>query len=198
MKIGTMNLAQEGAYHRLLCFAWVDDDCGIPNDEGKLKLLVRWLETYGEFSPVMACFEPHPDNPLKLINRRLYLERQKVYERSKQKQRAAEIRWHPKVSLTLPKANGRDYLGEADQILQFLNEKSGRVFRGREANGRPSTNLEFILARLKAGVDVQTCKTLIARKVRDWKDDPKMMKFLRPETLFNRTKFESYLAEVSS
>lgn len=87
--------------------------------------------------------------------------------------------------------NGRNYRDEARIILTFLNEKAEKQFRMGEIN------LTFIEARLKSGVDVQTCKSLIARKVRDWKTDPKMCGYLRPETLFNKTKFETYLAEVS-
>ena len=88
-------------------------------------------------------------------------------------------------------------ISEAETILNFLSEKTGRVFRSRMPNGKPTGNLEFIIARLKDGADVQTCRSLIAKKVRDWKGDPKMQAYLRPETLFNRTKFESYLAEVT-
>jgi uncharacterized phage protein (TIGR02220 family) len=88
-------------------------------------------------------------------------------------------------------ANGRNYRAEAKIVLSFLNEKTERVYRESDPN------MNIIMARLESGVDVQTCKTMIMRKVRDWKPDPKMAKFLRPETLFNRTKFESYLAEVS-
>lgn len=85
----------------------------------------------------------------------------------------------------------RNVKAESRMVLAFLNEKSGHTFRDTD------TNLDFIIGRLKTGVDLQTCKSVIARKVRDWKDDPKMARYLRPETLFNRTKFESYLAEVS-
>lgn len=88
-------------------------------------------------------------------------------------------------------SNGRNYRDEAKQILAFLNEKSHKGFREN------ATNLDFIVARLRSGVDLQTCKTLVARKVHDWLADPKMMHYLRPETLFNKTKFETYLAEVT-
>ncbi len=87
--------------------------------------------------------------------------------------------------------NGRDYQSEAREILEFLNLKTGKQYRMGEIN------LGFIEARLKSGVDVQTCKSLIARKVRDWTPKPEMVGYLRPETLFNKTKFETYLAEVS-
>lgn len=94
------------------------------------------------------------------------------------------------ISKTL--SNGRNYRDEAVTILAFLNQKSGKSFRA------VPTNLSLIEARLRTGVDLQSCKSLIARKVRDWSTDPKMQAYLRPETLFNKTKFESYLAEVTS
>ncbi len=59
-------------------------------------------------------------------------------------------------------------------------------------------NLRPIDARLRSGVTEDQCRRVIDCKVRDWRDDPKMAKFLRPETLFNATKFEGYLGEVTS
>ena len=77
----------------------------------------------------------------------------------------------------------------ACRLLEFLNEKAGRRHRA------VPVTLEPIMARLREGATEQECKGVIARKVRDWNGDPKMAKYLRPETLFNRTKFESYLGE---
>jgi uncharacterized phage protein (TIGR02220 family) len=74
-------------------------------------------------------------------------------------------------------------------VLNFLNEKAKKAFRPVEAN------LSLIEARLKDGVTVQTCRTLICRKVRDWADT-EQAKYLRPETLFNRTKCEQYIGEI--
>ena len=90
------------------------------------------------------------------------------------------------------KTNGRDYRAESKLVLAFLNEKTGKKFR------EVDVTLDLITARLKSGIDVQTCKTLIARKVRDWTPKPEMQPYLRPETLFNKTKFETYLAEVTT
>ncbi len=92
--------------------------------------------------------------------------------------------------------SSRDFMQEAREVLQFLNAKSGRHFRAVDST------LKMIAARLKGqseatAVDIQACKTLIVKKVREWGSDEKMAKYLRPETLFNRTKFESYLGEVS-
>jgi len=87
--------------------------------------------------------------------------------------------------------NGKtpSFRSEAIEVLQFLNEKTGRKFREGD------TNLKLIVARLKSGASVQDCKTVIARKHRQWAKDDKMWPYLRPATLFNATKFENYLGE---
>ena len=81
---------------------------------------------------------------------------------------------------------------QATEILAFLNEKAGKTFRFVEVN------LGFIEGRLRSGASVQDCKGVIIRKIRDSKDGSFDPKYLRPETLFNRTKFESYLGQKTA
>jgi uncharacterized phage protein (TIGR02220 family) len=109
----------------------------------------------------------------------------------------------PSVTITEPscpvsprKANG--LAGQALEVLMFLNAKTRRQFRGVDKRNRPTPNLKFIMARLESGVTVQDCKTVVARKFRDWAADDKMRGYLRPETLFNATKFEQYLGECTT
>ncbi len=80
---------------------------------------------------------------------------------------------------------------QALETLNFLNEKTGRGYRIND------TNLNPIIGRLKTGVPVGKCFQVIAKKYRERKVDPKMNTYLRPVTLFNKDKFESYLGEVS-
>ena len=75
------------------------------------------------------------------------------------------------------------------EILRFLNEKTGRNYREKD------TNLRLIQARLRDGASVQDCKAVIARKWREWRDDPVMNKYCRPATLFGALKFEQYVGE---
>jgi uncharacterized phage protein (TIGR02220 family) len=78
---------------------------------------------------------------------------------------------------------------EARVVLHALNEAAGRHYRETQAN------LDFIRARLsEPDVTVDGCIAMIRRQVARWGSDPKMAEFLRPETLFNRTKFDSYYA----
>lgn len=97
----------------------------------------------------------------------------------------------PDVVPLAGKLNG--VTSQAMEVLDFLNAKTGRKFRGLDGRGRPTANLTLIINRLKTGVSVQDCKTVIARKFRDWSNDDKMREYLRPETLFCASKFESYL-----
>ena len=75
---------------------------------------------------------------------------------------------------------------EAEEVIAFLNEKTGRRYRPTKVN------LDFILARFKEGYTIEECRAVIAMKTREWKHDPYWSKFLRPATLFNCEKFNQY------
>lgn len=79
---------------------------------------------------------------------------------------------------------------DAINVLNFLNEKTGRHFRPEAAN------LQRIEARLKGGATVEDCRAVIAMKCREWSKDAKMAKYLRPATLFNAEKFAQYIGEI--
>lgn len=81
------------------------------------------------------------------------------------------------------------YSAERIEIVNYLNEILG-------SNYRPNTKKtkDLIHARLSEGFTVEDFKTVIHKKAKQWQSDPKMIKFLRPETLFG-SKFEGYLNE---
>lgn len=72
-------------------------------------------------------------------------------------------------------------------IIDYLNEKAGTHFKSNTAKTKSLIN-----ARLKEGFSVEDFKTVIDKKVEEWKNDVQMSKYIRPETLFG-TKFEGYL-----
>lgn len=74
-------------------------------------------------------------------------------------------------------------------IVSHLNEKAGTNYK---ASSKKTQSL--IRARLSEGFKVDDFKIVIDKKCADWIGDPKMQKYLRPETLFG-TKFEGYLNE---
>lgn len=84
---------------------------------------------------------------------------------------------------------------QAREVLRYLNAKSGRNFREIDVN------LKLIHARLaEVSGDIDGIKKMIDRKCEQWKGDPKMDEYLRPDTLFNKIKFQSYydLREVQT
>lgn len=77
-------------------------------------------------------------------------------------------------------------LTQSRVVLHFLNEKAGRHYR------EVAPNLDFIRERLKEpGVTVEGIKVMVERQIARWKGT-EWEKFLRPQTLFNRTKFADY------
>lgn len=90
-----------------------------------------------------------------------------------------------------PEEKNRAMRKAAAEIVAFLNAKAGRTF---DCNG---ANADHVVHRLKEGASVDDCRAVIALKVREWRGDPKMSKYLRPETLFNRTKFATYKGELA-
>ncbi len=89
---------------------------------------------------------------------------------------------------TLPGGSLRD---TARTVLSFLNERTGKSFRPTDPN------LRLIEARLKYGTSADDCRRVIEAKVREWRGDAKMARFLRPATLFDATKFEQYLGALA-
>ncbi len=101
--IALMNPAQEGAYIRLLCYAWNDPDCSIPNSDEKLSALSRLGSDWNiHGSQVKECFEPHPEKKDRLINSKLYFVRSEMLEYQRTKSAAgkkgAQKRWQNKSS----------------------------------------------------------------------------------------------------
>ena len=70
-----------------------------------------------------------------------------------------------------------------------LNTAAGTSYRDTAKKTR-----ELINARLNEGYTLEDFRTVIAKKTAEWKDDPRMAGYLRPETLFG-TKFEQYLGQ---
>jgi uncharacterized phage protein (TIGR02220 family) len=84
---------------------------------------------------------------------------------------------------------GREmYSADCRVALHWLNEKSGKRFRECESSLAP------IQSRLdEPEVDIGGVKLMIERQCSMWKNTD-MAEYLRPETLFRKSKFESYYA----
>jgi phage replication O-like protein O len=87
----------------------------------------------------------------------------------------------------VPKENVSQYHPETKAILTYLIEKTGRPF-----SLECKSSLKFISSRLsEPGVTVAGVRQMIDRQCILWMGG-EMQQYLRPETLFNATKFDSY------
>lgn len=80
---------------------------------------------------------------------------------------------------------------EVVKVIDYLNQKAGTKYRATTAATK-----RLVGARIKEGFTVDDCKKVIDNKVADWLTDEKMKNYLRPNTLFQASKFESYLNET--
>ena len=85
---------------------------------------------------------------------------------------------------------------QADEVIAFLNTKTGRKYPVRNPKGAPTANADVVMHRINEGYSVQDCKSVIAKKCRDWLHDERMSRYLTPETLFRRSNFERYVGEL--
>lgn len=98
---------------------------------------------------------------------------------------------HEKIDPKPEQSQARKKLSEACiEVLNFLNEKTGRNYQPVKAN------INLIAARIKEGATVIQCRQVIAKKCREWRDDPNREIYLRPKTLFNATNFAQYQGEL--
>ena len=77
-----------------------------------------------------------------------------------------------------------------EQAVAHLNAKTGSQYR---PNARKTARL--VAARVNEGFTAEDFAAVIDCKAAEWSKDPKMAKFLRPETLFSE-KFEGYLNQA--
>ena len=89
--------------------------------------------------------------------------------------------------------NNKDTLSgkpDLEAPIIYLNEKTKSNFDPKNKSSQ-----EMVKARFNEGRTLDQFKRVIDKKVSAWLNDEKMMKYLRPSTLFNRTHFENYLNE---
>lgn len=74
-----------------------------------------------------------------------------------------------------------------EEVVAHLNQRAGTHYKATTASTR-----KLIKARLKEGFTVDDIKLVIDKKCAEWLNNPAMVEYLRPETLFGN-KFEGYL-----
>lgn len=93
------------------------------------------------------------------------------------------------INPTYPTTNSNPTTKLTEEIISYLNEKSGKNFKLTT-----KSTASHINARIKDGFKLEDFKSVIDKKVSSWGSDKKMSAYIRPETLFG-TKFESYVEE---
>lgn len=78
------------------------------------------------------------------------------------------------------------------EVLDHLNAVAGTNHGATEAH------VKFINARLAEGHTVEQCKAVIDQQAELWRDQEGMWQYMRPATLFNASKFSSYVGMLGS
>ncbi len=91
-------------------------------------------------------------------------------------------------------AKARAILSSAKEVIKYLNEKVGKHYQVT-AN---SPGIEFARSRLIEGYTVDQLKFVVDVKTAEWKDNEKMRPYLRPSTLFQKTKCADYVQQKLS
>ena len=84
---------------------------------------------------------------------------------------------------------------DAQAVLEFLNLLTNKNYRLKNPNGKLTANGEIIIARLRDGYETEVLTQVIAERNQEWAGTD-MAKYLRPVTLFNKTKFAQYVGSV--
>lgn len=79
-----------------------------------------------------------------------------------------------------------------DEIIDYLNAATSSKF-----SKNTDATRKAIRARLKAGATVDDFQKVIDFKTEKWGNDERMREYLRPQTLFAPSHFESYLNEAN-
>jgi uncharacterized phage protein (TIGR02220 family) len=192
----------------LLTNSWLEEPpATLPDDDQELAALARVsMEEWVRLKPLLIHQFQKDTTTGRLVNERLMAEWNKQQKRKSAGSKGGsktvanrlaasenEIEIEKEDGTSTPSldqkgASKRAVKATALEVLSYLNQKAGRQFRETE------TNLDFISARLsEPGVDLEGIKKMIDRQVARWKGTPQE-EYLRPETLFNRTKFDGYYA----
>lgn len=76
----------------------------------------------------------------------------------------------------------------AKEVLEYLNEISNSKYKAST-----KSHIQQINARLSDGHTVEDLKLVTKHKVNEWINDPKMVNYIRPATLYQAGKFNGYL-----
>jgi len=113
---------------------------------------------------------------------RTYTEGGSIYDLTS-KYKVNRTQSHPKIAL---------------EVLNYLNQVIGKKFRYKleDIRTKHSVALDHISARINEGFTEKQLKAVIYHRNKEWKSDPKMSKYMRAMTLFNKEKFQTYVTQL--
>ena len=91
------------------------------------------------------------------------------------------------------KPKSKTHPEEVKQIIEYFNHVCGTNYRYQS-----KATADMINARINDGFTVEDFRKVIETKYADWHNDSDRCKYLRPETLFRPSHFESYLNQRSA
>lgn len=74
------------------------------------------------------------------------------------------------------------------KTIEYLNKVTGKKYQWESKSAQ-----KHIRGRISQGYNLDDFKRVIDIKSAEWLDDPRNNMYLRPETLFNETKFQGYV-----
>jgi len=86
--------------------------------------------------------------------------------------------------------------GIAGDVIEFLFLRKQRINPNQKPLKLTPDRKRLIESQIRSGNGVAQFMAVIAFKVKQWGDDPQMKKYLTPETLFRKSKFQKYLEEA--
>jgi uncharacterized protein YdaU (DUF1376 family) len=107
-RIALLTPTEEGALIRLLCHAWNEPDCSLPDDDATLAKLSRLGRQWhkGSGAKIRAMFTPHPESKNRLQNpKQCKLRREqeaRIKAASQHASNAAKARWNRQNSTREP------------------------------------------------------------------------------------------------
>lgn len=112
-KVALLTTEEVGAYVLLLCHAWQDPQCSLPDDDEALSILGR---IKGDVTKLRSCFVVRKH---RLVNERLYKEWIKVKEKSELAKKSIALRWNNERNTNVI----RTKYSSQSQLQSQLNKK---------------------------------------------------------------------------
>lgn len=102
------------------------------------------------------------------------------------KYKTIKEKYKKEKSTATPTAISKTDPAELDTVIDYLNQKADTHYR------KNATNRDLVKARINEGYTIQDCMKVIDNKTAQWLNT-EWEQYLRPRTLFQKSKFESYL-----